>query len=209
MAAPAKQTSRWGSLLQQAVAGVESRLDNILADGDGEEGVGDEGLQAKKPPVATLAPIAAKAESSSSRTSSTNRTNDRLQERLARAMAAKNIAQKGEKADSLALSSGVPSRTGSPVTVNESPRRSLDIASTEGGEKEPTEGQPEQTPSTTAAEQGNIVAAEPRRLETMMMAPPAVNGNVAKTEAELGLRHTPRPSTDSTRSSLPRTSTDS
>ena len=64
MAAPAKQTSRWGSLLQQAVAGVESRLDNILADGDGEGGVGDEGLQAKKPPVATLAPVAAKAESS-------------------------------------------------------------------------------------------------------------------------------------------------
>lgn len=29
-----KQTSRWGSLLQQAVAGVESRLDTILADGD-------------------------------------------------------------------------------------------------------------------------------------------------------------------------------
>jgi len=26
-------SSRWGSFLQQAVAGVESRLDNILADG--------------------------------------------------------------------------------------------------------------------------------------------------------------------------------
>jgi hypothetical protein len=31
MSAPGKQ-SRWGSLLSQAVAGVESRLDNILAD---------------------------------------------------------------------------------------------------------------------------------------------------------------------------------
>lgn len=29
-----KPASRWGSLLQQAVAGVESRLDTILADGD-------------------------------------------------------------------------------------------------------------------------------------------------------------------------------
>lgn len=29
-----KQASRWGSLLQQAVAGVESKLDTILADGD-------------------------------------------------------------------------------------------------------------------------------------------------------------------------------
>ncbi len=34
MAAPAKQTSRWGSFLQQAVAGVESSLDNILAGGE-------------------------------------------------------------------------------------------------------------------------------------------------------------------------------
>ncbi len=34
MAAPTKQASRWGSFLQQAVAGVESRLDNMLADGD-------------------------------------------------------------------------------------------------------------------------------------------------------------------------------
>ena len=32
---PAKTTSRWGSFLQQAVAGVESRLDTILADEDG------------------------------------------------------------------------------------------------------------------------------------------------------------------------------
>ena len=29
-----KSTSRWGSLLQQAMAGVESRLDNILTDDD-------------------------------------------------------------------------------------------------------------------------------------------------------------------------------
>jgi hypothetical protein len=64
MAAPAKQTSRWGSLLQQAVAGVESRLDNILAEGAGEGGVGDEGLQAKKAAVPTPAPVAAKPESS-------------------------------------------------------------------------------------------------------------------------------------------------
>ena len=32
MSAPAKQTSRWGTFLSQAVAGVESRLDNILAE---------------------------------------------------------------------------------------------------------------------------------------------------------------------------------
>ena len=36
MAAPSKQASRWGSFLQQAVAGVESRLDTILAEGEDE-----------------------------------------------------------------------------------------------------------------------------------------------------------------------------
>jgi TATA element modulatory factor len=124
-------------------------------------------------------------------------------------MAAKNIAQKAEKADSLALSSGVPSRTGSPVTVSESPRRSLDNVSTEGEEKELMGGQPEQISSTIAAVQEDIVAAEPRRFETMMMVPPAVNGNLAKADLEHAPRHTPRPSTDSTRSSLPRASLDS
>lgn len=42
MAAPTKQapSSRWGSFLQQAVAGVESRLDNILAEGEGDKATG-------------------------------------------------------------------------------------------------------------------------------------------------------------------------
>lgn len=47
MTAPTKQTSRWGSFLQQAVAGVESRLDNILTDAD-------DGGKPSRPP--TLAP---------------------------------------------------------------------------------------------------------------------------------------------------------
>lgn len=34
MSAPSKSSSRWGSLLQQAVAGVEARLDTILAEGE-------------------------------------------------------------------------------------------------------------------------------------------------------------------------------
>jgi hypothetical protein len=40
MAAPTKQSSRWGAFLQQAVAGVESRLDNILAEGPEEGNAG-------------------------------------------------------------------------------------------------------------------------------------------------------------------------
>jgi hypothetical protein len=39
MAAPGgKASSRWGSFLQQAVAGVESRLDTILAESDDDRG---------------------------------------------------------------------------------------------------------------------------------------------------------------------------
>lgn len=34
MASQTKPASKWGSFLQQAVAGVESRLDTILADDD-------------------------------------------------------------------------------------------------------------------------------------------------------------------------------
>ena len=53
MAAPGKQSSRWG-FLQQAVAGVEARLDTILAEG-AEESV--------KKPAGSLA-AATKADTS-------------------------------------------------------------------------------------------------------------------------------------------------
>jgi hypothetical protein len=51
MAAPSKQTSRWGSFLQQAVAGVESRLDNILAEG------ADEAVPPSKKPAPSTPPV--------------------------------------------------------------------------------------------------------------------------------------------------------
>lgn len=55
MSGPAKQSSRWGSFLQQAVAGVESRLDNILAEGD-------EATVPNKPGVAAPAHNATKSD---------------------------------------------------------------------------------------------------------------------------------------------------
>ncbi|TVY84385.1 TATA element modulatory factor [Lachnellula suecica] len=207
MSAPSKQaSSRWGSFLQQAVAGVESRLDNILAEGD-------EATIPQKKPTPAPTPTAAKPEGGVARTASTsNRTNDRLQERLARAIAAKNSAQKGEKADSLALSSGTPSRTGSPATVTNSPRRSTDIASpsSEGkvtGEEatpEPALEEPpaaqlplESTPSIAVQPGSPILQAQDAEQET--------NGLGTKAEAEAS----PRPSAESTRSSIPRASVDS
>jgi len=47
MAAPGKGSSRWGSFLTQAVAGMEARLDNILA---------DEAEAAKQPKPSPAAP---------------------------------------------------------------------------------------------------------------------------------------------------------
>ncbi|GJC87317.1 TATA element modulatory factor [Colletotrichum liriopes] len=81
MAAPAKST-RWGSFLQQAVAGVEARLDNILAEGENEPNLPQSAQPATAP--------AKDQQTNQPRSSTSSRTNDRLQERLAKAMAAKN-----------------------------------------------------------------------------------------------------------------------
>jgi hypothetical protein len=56
MAAPPKQSSRWGAFLQQAVAGVESRLDNILAEGQGDNTSGT-----KPTTAAATPPVVAKS----------------------------------------------------------------------------------------------------------------------------------------------------
>ncbi|KAI0172359.1 TATA element modulatory factor 1 TATA binding-domain-containing protein [Hypoxylon sp. FL1284] len=92
MSTPQKP-SRWGSFLSQAVAGVEARLDTILA----EE---DPGKQ-EAPPKLTRTPSTSSATSpavnvTSRSTTPSRSANDRLQERLARAVAAKNAAQKGD-----------------------------------------------------------------------------------------------------------------
>ncbi|OHW98741.1 M protein repeat protein [Colletotrichum incanum] len=81
MAAPAKST-RWGSFLQQAVAGVEARLDNILAEGENGPNLPQSAQTATAP--------AKDQQTNQPRSSTSSRTNDRLQERLAKAMAAKN-----------------------------------------------------------------------------------------------------------------------
>ncbi|CAM1507338.1 Fc.00g069790.m01.CDS01 [Cosmosporella sp. VM-42] len=109
--------SRWGSFLSQAVAGVESRLDTILAD-EREEAQQQGGkAQAAKPAQPAQQAAAAKPSPVTSRSSSSNRTNDRLQARLAKAMAAKN-AQAAKTAHS-------PGETKSVA----SPRSSIDQGS--------------------------------------------------------------------------------
>ncbi len=83
MSAPQK-TSRWGSFLSQAVAGVEARLDNILAEDGGPKEPTTPAVVPSASPVPPAPPTRSATPSKS--------TNDRLQERLARAVAARNSA---------------------------------------------------------------------------------------------------------------------
>ncbi|SZF00118.1 unnamed protein product [Blumeria hordei] len=118
MTTPSKQASRWGSLLQQAVAGVESRLDNILA--EGTEDIPSP--QATKTPISSPSKTLPKPEVPSPRKArNVNKANDRLQERLARAVSSQNATSK-DKLSSLALKS---ERNGS-SRIEESPRTSID-----------------------------------------------------------------------------------
>ncbi|KKZ64198.1 hypothetical protein EMCG_01482 [[Emmonsia] crescens] len=106
--------SRWGGFLQQAIAGVESRLDTILADQEEEDAAKDADKGSKQPEQPSLQAGMSFAKSVSpapSRSSSTTKTNERLQERLARAMAKREGAI-GSSASSIET----PSRTTSPLT---------------------------------------------------------------------------------------------
>ncbi|KAK6594176.1 m protein repeat protein [Botrytis cinerea] len=189
--------------LSQAVGGLESRLDILLA--EGQEG------QANKPTPAAGNTGATKPEAAISRSASnSSRTNDRLQERLARAVAAKNA----QKAGAQSTSSNVPSRTGSPITVGESPRQSLDATSNLGGD-EATKRVSQDLGSTTIA---NASELDTPTVEVQSSAPIVEPTTEITTESQqaspnvvaaLKAEPTSRLSTDSTTSSIPRVSIDS
>lgn len=136
-----QKSSRWGSFL----AGVESRLDTILADEDTAK------VQKKNEAAVQEQPgkqdaIAVPKPGIPQRTSSATRAQDRLNEKLAKAMANKNLGKKG---DTSVTTSGVPSRTASPANAPDSARTSSDIPrETKGTEdvrgkgKKPLEEQP-------------------------------------------------------------------
>ena len=115
--------SRWGSLLSGAVAGLESRLDSILADDDQASARqrAEEAKQKQKPNIL-------RAEQNTPRASSRGRPSDRLQERLAKAVV------KGAESprSSSRAPSDAPSAPDSPRNlVTAQPRSSID--STEVG----------------------------------------------------------------------------
>ncbi|ORY56678.1 TATA element modulatory factor 1 TATA binding-domain-containing protein [Pseudomassariella vexata] len=155
MSAP--KGSRWGSFLSQAVAGVEARLDNILSE---EE-------QAKQ--QAPSRPLSA----ASSRPASTigKSTNDRLQERLARAVAAKNAATSNQPRTSNEQSPRPSTDNASVVSsvqlASQSPRSSL--AKDEAPAQElgtATEKEPYQPPSMALPTNGDSIAGDSPRAST-------------------------------------------
>ena len=117
-----QKSSRWGSL----IAGLESRLDTILADEDTVKAQKKNEAVVQEQPGKQdgMAVSATSKPSVPSRTSSTNRAQDRLNERLAKAMANKNLGKKG---DGSVTTSGVPSRTTSPANAPASPRTSSEV----------------------------------------------------------------------------------
>lgn len=127
-------SSKWGSLL----SGLESRLDTLLADEETAKKASDARDGSKQDQSRKKDAAAAPGNPGLSRTASANRTQDRLNEKLAKAMANKNLGKKG---DTSVATSGVPSRTASPANVNTSPRNSSDIQGESKGEPEIKSGE--------------------------------------------------------------------
>ncbi|KAI6779035.1 TATA element modulatory factor-like protein [Emericellopsis cladophorae] len=109
MAASGNKSSAWSTFISSAITGVESRLDNMLEGEDGNDPLQADPSPPKKQP-AMQAPMSASAKAAAAtpgtwrsvktgeedtadmaiaRSSSNSRVNDRLQARLAKAMAAK------------------------------------------------------------------------------------------------------------------------
>ncbi|RYP88860.1 hypothetical protein DL770_004558 [Monosporascus sp. CRB-9-2] len=118
MSAP--QKSRWGSFLSQAVAGVEARLDNILAEDDSAGNQSTTTVSRSTPSSSPAPPAAASVSNPPARSTTPSKSaNDRLQERLARAVAAKNASQRSnssttEPRTSVDLASASPSQSSRP-----------------------------------------------------------------------------------------------
>ncbi|KAJ5767110.1 uncharacterized protein N7511_004726 [Penicillium nucicola] len=114
---------KWGvgSFFQQAVAGVESRLDHILME---EEASQNNSTAKPSDAQSAEAPISKIPAAPVSRSASTARRNDRLQERLARAMVKSNASNLASQSPQ----SRVSSPPASPVPSNGA-RSSMDIDS--------------------------------------------------------------------------------
>ena len=193
-----KTSSRWGSL----IAGLESKLDTILGDEDVKVPPAKvEGGVQEQPGRKDGMAVPPAAKPSVSRTASANRAQERLNEKLAKAMANRNLARRG---DSSVTPSTVPSRTASPANVTASPRTSSDLQrespskqdhSTEQGKKEQ-----EMSSSITVTVNGTGDDQEPQdQVSEATMTKPmlTVQSPMPVEEHPTEITETPRPSTDS------------
>ncbi|KAJ5568714.1 hypothetical protein N7450_011200 [Penicillium hetheringtonii] len=118
------QKPKWGmgNFFQQAVAGVESRLDNILMDEEERpKSAQSKPKDSESTGSSAQPPLSRSPAGSLSRSSSNARRNDRLQERLARAMVKNNAPRNSQSSPS-----GVSSPNASPRPSNDG-RPSLEI----------------------------------------------------------------------------------
>ncbi|KAL8633536.1 hypothetical protein Q9189_000689 [Teloschistes chrysophthalmus] len=118
------KTSRWGAFL----AGVESRLDTILADEDQPAGrprvEGTQQMQSGRQDSMAPPSLPKAIGESISRPSSTSRAQDRLNEKMAKAMANRTLKRMEDKSPAR---STLPSRNETPVNGIASSRQSSEI----------------------------------------------------------------------------------
>lgn len=134
-----------------------------------------------------------------------------MAERLARAVATRN-ANAQSRPDSLALSSGVPSRTGSPVTTGVSPRASIEITPSTAEENEaiketvsrPSIDSAKDEAASYRGHSASVSRPTSMDFQRTVIAPEELREVITKTDIEAPAR----PSGDSVRSSLPRDSID-
>ena len=193
-----KSSSRWGSFL----AGVESRLDTILADEDRNvpPAKAEGGIQ-EQPGKKDGMAIPPAAKPATSRTASANRAQERLNEKLAKAMANRNLAKKG---DTSVIPSNVPSRTASPANVAASPRTSSDLQrqSISEGDPKHEKGNSEQEMASSVMVTVNGASDDQKSQNqvseaTLTRAPPTDQSPELVVEDNRDGTDIPRPSTDS------------
>ncbi|KAL8771174.1 MAG: hypothetical protein Q9209_003345 [Squamulea sp. 1 TL-2023] len=203
-----QKSSRWGAFL----AGVESRLDTILADEDQpstrlKADITQQPQNDRKDSIAP--PMSNKASGDTiSRPSSTSRAQDRLNERLAKAVANRNLKRMDERSPA---PSSLPSRTASPVNGTASSRQSAEI------KREDLSTEPKRSSSDSASKTDDILdpmqeLEQPQRPQDDTVEPPIIQIEESKSKRpSLESRRTDsfRPSLDLSRppselASLPR-----
>ncbi|KAH7114320.1 TATA element modulatory factor 1 TATA binding-domain-containing protein [Dendryphion nanum] len=199
----------WGSLLSGAVAGLESRLDTILADDDqasAKSRAADAVAKQEAAEKTSVDKLRVKADQAS-RPSSSSRPNSRLQDRLARAV------NKG--GDSPRASSEIPSRPDSPVVrgyanAAEASRASIDSKRSESMLDNSTavknEEVKEEEPRTETNTQGS---SPPVELPIASPPVPATSPAISEQPATMEMPSMSIPSIVTPQTSSPRQSIDS